>query len=82
MPSMTVYSSAWGRPQEHARTSGMSGESWREREFVEVDYDLFYHSAGDTPENTTDREPWNAAWCARVALLGARRFLAQLDASP
>lgn len=82
VPSMTVYSSAWGRPQEHARTSGMRGESWREREFVEVDYDNYYHSAGDTPENTTDREPWNAAWCARVALLGARRFLAQLDASP
>lgn len=82
VPSMTVYSSAWGRPQEHPRTPEMPGESWRERESVEVDYDLHYHSAGDTPQNTTDREPWNAAWCARVALLGARRFLAGTDAAP
>jgi hypothetical protein len=57
----------------------MPGESWSERDQVYVDYDLYYHSAGDTPENTTDREPWNMAWCARVALLGARRWLETLD---
>jgi hypothetical protein len=76
LPSMTVYASAWGSPAEHPRTPGMPGESWSDRERVEMDYDLFYHSTGDTPANTTDREPWNTAWCARVALLGARRFLA------
>jgi hypothetical protein len=81
-PSLTVYSSAWGRPDEHPRTPGMPGESWRERDLVEVDHDVHYHSAGDTPENTTDREPWNAAWCARVALLGARRWLAGTSAAP
>jgi len=81
-PSMTVYSSAWGRPDEHPRTGGMPGESWRERELVEVDHDVHYHSAGDTPENTTDREPWNAAWCARVALLGARRWLSGSSEAP
>jgi hypothetical protein len=79
LPSMTVYTSAWGDPAEHARTAGMPGESWSDRDVVAVDHDVYYHSAGDTPENTTDREPWNTAWCARVALLGARRFLEGLE---
>jgi hypothetical protein len=77
LPALTIYASAWGRPAEHRRTEGMPGESWRERELVEVDYDLYYHSSGDVPERTTDREPWNMAWCARIALLGARRYLTE-----
>jgi hypothetical protein len=76
VPSVTVFASAWGEPAEHPRTPGMPGESWSERDQVGVDYDNYYHSAGDTPENTTDREPWNTAWCARVGLLAARRYLA------
>ena len=75
LPAVTVFASAWGAPAEHPRTQGMQGESWRQRELVSVDYDVHYHSAGDTPENTTDREPWNMAWCARVAMLGTWRYL-------
>jgi hypothetical protein len=82
LPSMTVYASAWGTPAEHPRTPGMPGESWSQRDAVAVDYDVHYHSAGDTPENTTEREPWNTAWCARVALLGARRYLAGTEQAP
>jgi hypothetical protein len=82
VPAVTVFASAWGEPAEHARTPGMPGESWSERDSVSVDYDNYYHSAGDTPENTTDREPWNTAWCARAGLLGARRYLQGLAAEP
>ena len=53
----------------------MPGESWSDRDVVNVDYDAYYHSAGDTPENTTDKEPWNMGWCARAGLLGGRRWL-------
>jgi len=74
-PSLTLFTSAWDSPAEHARTPGMPGESWRERDKVNVDYDNYYHSAGDTPENTTDKEPWNMGWCARIGMLGARRFV-------
>jgi hypothetical protein len=74
-PALTLFTSAWDSPAEHARTKGMPGESWRERDKVNVDYDNYYHSAGDTPENTTDKEPWNMGWCARIGLLGARRFV-------
>jgi len=78
LPAVSVFSSAWGAAGEHKRTSGMPGESWRERDKVGVDYDLYYHSSGDTPENTTDKEPWNMAWCARVGCLGALRYLEAL----
>ncbi len=79
LPAVTVFASAWGRAAEHPRTSGMQGESWRERGQVSVDYDVHYHSAGDTPENTTDLEPWNMAWCARVAMLGTWRYLRERE---
>ncbi|MBP1598977.1 MAG: hypothetical protein H6Q05_4354, partial [Acidobacteria bacterium] len=44
-----------------------------------VDGDSFYHSAGDKPENTTDTEPFNMGWCARVGLLGALRLMSVSD---
>ncbi len=80
-PSLTLFTSAWDKPDEHKRTEGMPGESWRERDLVRVDYDNYYHSAGDTPENTTDKEPWNMGWCARIGWLSARRSLEELALS-
>ena len=74
-----AFTSAWDSPAEHPRTQGMPGESWRERDQVRVDYDVYYHSAGDTPENTTDLEPHNMGWCARVGLLTGLRWLDALD---
>ncbi len=74
-PALTLFASAWGEPAEHPRTPKMKGESWRERELVSIDYDNYYHSAGDTPANTTDKEPWNMGWCARVGWFGAERWL-------
>ena len=79
LPAVTMYTSAWGQPDEHPRTTGMPGESWTERDRVAIDYDRHYHSAGDTPENTTDREPENMGWCARVGLLAALDYLDGLD---
>lgn len=75
LPAVTMFTSAWGSPDEQPRTTGMPGESWRERDRVEMDYDVHYHSAGDTPENTTDKEPENMGWCARVGLISILRWL-------
>ena len=75
-PSVSLFTSAWDTPEEHPRTEGMPGESWSEREVVSVDYDAYYHSSGDLPENTTDLEPWNMGWCARVGLVTVDRWLA------
>ncbi len=77
-PAITLYTSAWGRPAEHPRTPGMPGEAWHDRDRVAIDHDVHYHSAGDTAENTTDREPWNMGWCARVGLLAGHAWLEAL----
>ena len=79
-PALTLFTSAWDKPDEQPRTAGMAGESWSDRDVVNVDYDVYYHSAGDTPENTTDKEPWNMGWCARVGLVGGLAWLEQLEA--
>ncbi len=79
LPAVTLFTSAWDTPEHHPRTEGMPGESWSDSDTVYVDYDVYYHSAGDTPENTTDKEPWNIAWCARVGALTASRWLERLD---
>ncbi|MFC1545691.1 M28 family peptidase [Gemmatimonadota bacterium] len=78
VPSITVYTSAWNRLNPLPVTPGFKPVNWFEDEEegnVTVDGDAFYHSAGDTPENTTDREPWNMGWCARLGLLTALRFI-------
>ncbi|HKB16279.1 MAG TPA: M28 family peptidase, partial [Planctomycetota bacterium] len=71
-PSVTVFTSAFGSPSFVEPTPGFprAGE-WGAK--IRVDHDRFYHSSGDLPENTTDLEPSNMGWCARVALLGALR---------
>ncbi|HKX45082.1 MAG TPA: M28 family peptidase, partial [Planctomycetota bacterium] len=74
-PAITLYASAWGEPSVEPRTPTMPGESWRDRDVVEVDHDPWYHSSGDLPEHTTDREPWNLAWGARVGMLAGLRWL-------
>ncbi len=75
LPSVTLYASAWDRPREVERTAGMPGESWNDGDAVHVDFDPWYHSAGDTPANTTDRQPWHLGWGARVGLIAVRRYL-------
>lgn len=77
IPAVTLYTSAWDRPAELPRTPETPGESWEDDdpEAISVDHDVHYHSAGDTPENTTDREPWNMGWCARVGAVAALRWV-------
>ena len=77
-PALTLYASAWDRPDTLPRTPGMPGESWNDGDEVHIDYDVYYHSAGDTAANTTDLEPFNMGWSARVGLLGSLRWLSQL----
>ncbi|MFT5152758.1 MAG: hypothetical protein ACI841_002757, partial [Planctomycetota bacterium] len=79
LPSITIFISAWDKAEEHPRTPNTPGESWSDRDKVHVDYDLYYHSAGDTPENTTDTEAWNMGWCARLGLLAVLRASAERE---
>lgn len=81
IPAITIYTSAWNRLGSLEPTPGMPGASWSSEGPIEVDYDNYYHSAGDTPANTTDREPWNMAWCVRAGWLTALRWLDRLSGS-
>jgi len=78
-PSVTLYTSAWDRERALPVTEGLPPINWYADEkpgMVTVDGDAFYHSVGDTPANTTDTEPSNMGWCARVGLLSALRLMA------
>lgn len=78
-PAVTLYTSAWDRERALPVTQGFPPINWYADEkpgMVTVDGDAFYHSVGDTPANTTDREPSNMGWCARVGLLSALRMMA------
>jgi hypothetical protein len=78
-PSVTLYTSAWDKERSVPVTEGFPPIKWYEGEqpgMVTVDGDAFYHSVGDTPANTTDTEPSNMGWCARVGLLSALRLMA------
>jgi hypothetical protein len=77
-PSVTLYTSAWDKPNEVALTEGFPPLNWYPNEKpgkITVDGDPFYHSVGDTPSNTTDTEPFDMGWCARVGLLSALRLI-------
>jgi hypothetical protein len=77
-PAVTLYTSAWDRERQQPLTDGFPPLNWYPDEkpgMVTVDGDSFYHSVGDRPENTTDKEPSNMGWCARVGLLGALRLM-------
>ena len=67
------------RARAAGATEGFPPLNWYAGEkpgMVTVDGDAFYHSVGDTPANTTDTEPFNMGWCARIGLLSALRLMA------
>jgi hypothetical protein len=77
-PAVTLYPSAFDRERVQPVTEGFPPINWYADEkpgMISVDIDPFYHSVGDTPANTTDTEPFNMGWCARVGLLSALRML-------
>lgn len=81
-PAVTLYTSAWDRERTVPVTEGLPPLNWYEGEkpgMVTVDGDAFYHSVGDTPANTTDTEPFNMGWCARVGLISVLRLMRPLS---
>jgi hypothetical protein len=78
-PAITLSTSAYDEERTLPVTEGFPPINWYPAEqpgMVTVDRDPFYHSIGDTPANTTDTEPSNMGWCARVGLLSALRLMA------
>jgi len=78
LPSITIFSAAFGSAEEPAATKGFASSGWRgDARKIRIDYSRVYHETGDTPANTTELEPWNMAWVAKAAGLVALRLAAE-----
>lgn len=72
IPSTTIYTAAWDKLAELPQTPGWESAGTPDPKNLKIDYSLYYHSSGDTPENTTEREPQNmvrAVKASGIALL-------------
>jgi hypothetical protein len=72
IPATTIYTAAWDETRRLRQTPGWTSSGNGDPSTVVVDYSRYYHSTGDLPEHTTDREPQNmvrAVKAAGIALL-------------
>lgn len=72
IPATTVYTAAWEHLGKIRQTPGWESAATPNPVDLEIDYSRYYHSSGDTPENTTDRKPQALERAARaigIALL-------------
>jgi hypothetical protein len=66
IPSTTIYTAAWDKLAELDQTPGWESKGTPDPKRLKIDYSLYYHSSGDTPENTTEREPQNMVRAVKV----------------
>lgn len=75
IPSVTIYTAAWSTPKALKQTEGWTSTAWKgPRDSVIVDYSRYYHSSLDTPQRTTEREPWNMVWGAKAVVIALVRL--------
>jgi Peptidase family M28 len=74
IPATTIYTAAWDHLARVAQTRGWESRGTPSPSTLEIDYSLYYHSAGDTPENTTEREPQNMVKAVKAAAIGLLRL--------
>ncbi|HET6373697.1 MAG TPA: M28 family peptidase, partial [Candidatus Polarisedimenticolia bacterium] len=75
IPTTTVFTAAWDEPTVVPQTPGWKSKGWPEEGPLFVDYSRYYHSSGDTPERTTDAEPYNMERCARMVAITIVRMM-------
>jgi Zn-dependent M28 family amino/carboxypeptidase len=74
IPSTTIYTAAWDRLRELEQTPGWESAGTPDPKRLQIDYSLYYHSSGDTPENTTEREPQNMVRAVKASGLALLRL--------
>lgn len=74
IPSTTIYTAAWDKLAELDQTPGWESKGTPDAKKLKIDYSLYYHSSGDTPENTTEREPQNMVRAVKVTGLALIRL--------
>lgn len=75
IPATTVYTAAWDETRRLAQTPGWTSSGNGESGLVVVDYSRYYHSAGDTPDHTTEREPQNMVRAVKAGGLALLRLV-------
>ncbi len=74
IPATTIYTAAWDHLASLKQTPGWESKGMPDPANLKIDYSLYYHSSGDTPENTTDREPQNMVKAVKVTGLALLRL--------
>ena len=74
IPSTTIYTAAWDKLATLDQTPGWESSGTPDPKKLKIDYSLYYHSSGDTPENTTDREPQNMVRAVKAVGLALLRL--------
>ena len=74
IPATTVYTAAWDALAPLAQTPGWDPKGWPTPGRLVVDYSAYYHSSGDTPDNTTEREPQNMVRAVKAVAIALLRL--------
>jgi hypothetical protein len=74
IPATTIYTAAWDHLADLKQTPGWESKGTPDPVNLKIDYSVYYHSSGDTPENTTDREPQNMVKAVKVTGLALLRL--------
>jgi hypothetical protein len=74
IPSTTIYTAAWDKLAELDQIPGWESKGTPDPKKLKIDYSLYYHSSGDTPENTTEREPQNMVRAVKVTGIALMRL--------
>ena len=74
IPSTTIYTAAWDKLAELNQTPGWESKGTPDPRKLKIDYSLYYHSSGDTPANTTEREPQNMVRATKVTGIALMRL--------
>jgi hypothetical protein len=65
IPATTIFTAAWDHPEQLVQRPGWMTNTGSPTT-VAIDYSRYYHSSGDVPDNTTEREPQNMVRAVRL----------------
>lgn len=74
IPATTIYTAAWDKLATVKQTPGWRSRGTPDPDNLKLDYSRYYHSSGDTPENTTDRKPQSMPRAVKAASLALLRL--------
>jgi len=74
IPAIVLFSCAYGEPTYVEQIEGWESPDWKGGRKIEIDFAEYYHSSGDTPENTIEKEPYNVVRIAKLTAIALYRM--------